>query len=434
MKRVLIALFVLSLFVFVSSGVFAVVTPVCTIVDKNSCNDNNEVLKLSDLTNAHGELPTEINYNYALCCDFAGSKECKETNKIISLSSSTNAHAEVPDATSPQYLTDVCYGDLECISTTACDTTYPIEMFSLSETPNAHIGPPSQYSTKICCTSITLVTSAFWSKNGFTRTSFVDVVPEQTQVYTVLKNADLFTNKDVTFKIYEKDTSSDDEIKVTNSKTDEFGSAKEIWTITQDDLDNGQDFFENINSLVFYFKVYDGNTLITTSSDMSISVLESDFCNDKFICENYGEDYCDTDPCAVAQASVPAQINCGDPLVSCFCEFDATQSKCLGTSEITTFDLATNTTSTGKCVIDSDPTSDTNGCGDGFITYSWTATWTGTGTAPSSCVNGQQTLQCPAQIQLPFFGGIHFIITALIISIIYTVMILKQKKKIGKRK
>ena len=168
---------------------------------------------------------------------------------------------------------------------------------------------------------------------------------------------------------------------------------------------------------------------MTTSSDMSISVLESSFCNDKFICENYGSDYCPTDPCAVAASSVPAQINCADPLVSCFCEFNTTQGACFGTSEITTFDLLTNTTSTGKCVIDSDPTSDTNGCGDGFITYSWTATWTGEGTAPESCQDGQQTLQCPAQIQLPFFGGIHFIITVLIISIIYAVMILRHRKK-----
>jgi hypothetical protein len=110
--------FGLILFIFLCSNVFAVgtfLTSTCEIVPRTSCGDDVKeyiVMGLSDLTDAHGELASQNNYDYVLCCGLPGSATCNEDNKIIGLSSSTNAHAEIlnnyPDSS------DVCFGDFVC--------------------------------------------------------------------------------------------------------------------------------------------------------------------------------------------------------------------------------------------------------------------------------------------------------------------------------
>lgn len=60
---------------------------------------------------------------------------------------------------------------------------------------------------------------------------------------------------------------------------------------------------------------------------------------------------------------------------------------------------------------------------DGFLTYSWTATWTGSGTRPSNCApTGSASIECPAQIPLPLFTPVNAIITVLTIIGIYALM------------
>jgi len=85
---------------------------------KSSClTGEYKVMGLSDFTNAHGQVwNAALEYSYSLCCDFEGTRDCDGTNKIIGLSDITNAHAQIPSLTN--YETDVCYGDLECRSTT----------------------------------------------------------------------------------------------------------------------------------------------------------------------------------------------------------------------------------------------------------------------------------------------------------------------------
>jgi len=80
-------------------------------------------------------------------------------------------------------------------------------------------------------------------------------------------------------------------------------------------------------------------------------------------------------------------------------------------------------------------------CDDGFLTFSWTVEWVwdeGCDLAcqqenqnvTSGCVNGQSTVECPAQIPLPFFNIYSFISTLIIIALIYAVMIALKKKKL----
>ncbi len=109
MKRGLIGrgAFILILFIFLSSGVFAAppASGTCSIVPRADCVDAGAgvegfhiVMSLSSSTNAHGEFPDLGSYPYVLCCNFGtGDKVCKDVaNKIIGLSSDTNAHAQQP--------------------------------------------------------------------------------------------------------------------------------------------------------------------------------------------------------------------------------------------------------------------------------------------------------------------------------------------------
>ena len=153
MKRGL-NLLIITTFLF-SLGLISSLGESCYITDRASCTET-VVMGISSLGNAHGELASEGNYNYVLCCTFAGSLTCDGSNKIIGLSSTTNAHAETP--TEATYSNDVCYSDLNCISTSFfCGSQqvpdYPLSIFSLSDYTNAHIGEINDYSINICCTS-----------------------------------------------------------------------------------------------------------------------------------------------------------------------------------------------------------------------------------------------------------------------------------------
>ena len=106
------------------------------------------------------------------------------------------------------------------------------------------------------------------------------------------------------------------------------------------------------------------------------------------------------------------------------CDFDASQ--CTGGPGVSKI---------GQCIY-TEQTSDT--CeDDGFLTFSWTATWTWDPSNPghqdpnnrqAKCINGQKTVECPAQIPLPFFGFYNMIVALMLISLIYWILALRKKK------
>jgi hypothetical protein len=174
MKRGVMSKGILTLivFTFLLSGVFAALpdTGKCIINTRAECTGSSYhiVMGLSGLTNAHGEVAPG-SYNDVLCCAFPGSSTCSGSNTIIKLSSSSNAHAEAPDQNN--YLTRVCYSDLQCIGTsgTSCPANHPLEVLSLTSATNAHIGAFADYPVKICCSSsmalrsACLITAAQWT-------------------------------------------------------------------------------------------------------------------------------------------------------------------------------------------------------------------------------------------------------------------------------
>ncbi|MDD5699825.1 MAG: hypothetical protein PHH00_01370 [Candidatus Nanoarchaeia archaeon] len=93
-----------------------------------------------------------------------------------------------------------------------------------------------------------------------------------------------------------------------------------------------------------------------------------------------------------------------------------------------------NSSSFGKCTYSYISSGDN--CDDGFLTYSWTSTWKGTGAQPPACTSGSATIECPAQIPLPLFTPANTIVTVLAIITIYLAMALVKKghKKVHRKK
>ena len=348
----------------------------CWITTRASCSDT-VVMGLSALTNAHGELFNQNNYNYVLCCDFIdATTTCDGTNRVLKLSDVTNAHAQIPDivgiAEAIIYDYDVCYSNLECASNSgSCQTGYEIPMLSLSSNSNAHIGEFDNYSIKICCTTgepvcvpdctgrecgmdpvcgtlncgtcvspetcdvnglcISQEPYAYWASanNPTTAITEINVIPGTTQVSLVLRNTGLSNGTEVNFEIIEDDLlTGDEEIRVGANAIKGFvnnqGDAIEKWTITQEDLNKALGIFGlgDLDNFVFMVNEQFSNDLSITISDET--------CVGINYCVNYLEqDTCEEDICIVADDSVNLnnpEITCGDGYI-CECWWNSSETE-----------------------------------------------------------------------------------------------------------
>lgn len=87
---------------------------------------------------------------------------------------------------------------------------------------------------------------------------------------------------------------------------------------------------------------------------------------------------------------------------------------------------------TGSCVYSQ--TEDSNGCDDGFLEYNLSYIWRPDprcpGQMPSGkCESGPKSIECPAEIPIPFFDWVTWVISAIVIGVIYTGIYLFNKKK-----
>lgn len=446
----------------------------CSIVERASCS-NYIVMGLSSNANAHGELASQGTYSHVLCCDFGiGDTTCMGNNKIIGLSSETNAHAEIPENSNYGGAYDVCYAGLNCVSGAICPGDYPIEMLSLSEDINAHIGEFADYPIKICCKIDETFSSAYWADETGP-TSDIIVEAGTTKVFLVLFNSGLDSGTEISFEIYEDDDLMDDEIKTITGIVDSEGNIEVEWIITQEDLEKGTKngvFTEDYNDMVFYFKVNE-----KTSNDLGITVREISDCIDKGICMDYKtKEACEEDSCAIASENIKINnlgVICGEEVynsltqcyenTTCFCSWNDVEG--CGPNykiEVSRCDVGGPSTplTIGSCSYTEDTTDD---CEDGFLSYSWIGNWTWGNTIYADpgnedylenpvgewhydpkdgvgvrmyekCVKGETMIPCPAQIQLPFFGVYSLVIAVAIIVLVYILISKKKKRKSKKKK
>ncbi len=442
---------------------------------------NNIVMGLFNFTNAHAQLWDSATYDYVLCCDFNRLHDCNGANKIIALSDTTNAHAEIPDAGSPQYTGyDVCYGDFDCRSTTGNCNILEIEIFSLSDTTNAHIGMFNDYSQKICCAGICNIgyeyvngnceatVVVYWANINNVYINNILVNVGQTSVLMIIANSALPQGTTVNFDIYEYDGIFSGYIRTITGVVDSNGNAEALWTITQTDLDIAFSSLGEGSELEnFYFKVNGA-----TSGDLNLTIVQ---CIGVSLCMNYQtQEECEIDACSVADISVRGNgfpdLVCGQKTLNndlcevwsdCECTWD--QNSCIPhkidyIEPNCPLGVEGNISLIGSCFF-SEITDDD--CDDGFLTYSWSGIWSwdinnifssnisgdgyvedpiGSGAwhydpdrTFQNCVGGSNSLVCPAQIQLPFFGVYGLIITIILIILIYVTLNFKKKKNTRKK-
>lgn len=446
----------------------------CYIDTKTKCLSNGDyiVMGLSGQTNAHGEFPDAGTYNYVLCCNFGdGDTTCNDpinpTNKIISLSSETNAHAEIPEEDT--YPIDVCYDGLECVNVASCNEDYPLEILSLSDDTNAHIGEYGDYGSpgsNICC------------KGSECEDMECDPEIMMCSEYTTEEEC----NCDYDHCNVAENSEPCEEGDVCICEWD--GGAGCILVIDEYQPPScGNDFIDSELG-----ETCDGTNfgLITgcldlgyTGGDLScyptghakectLDVSECEggitggICGDEIIQSPNDEEVYENCDCGEDEICDSEELNnkgCIDFGLSgegLTCHLPEEPNNC--TFDTTGCELGEggHPSKIGKCSYNENTEDD---CEDKFLTYSWTATWEwaseneGQPTpceedyvldgglcyydpngAREKCVDGSNTVPCPAQIQLPFFGKYSVVMIIGLIVLIYVFLNYKENKKSSKRK
>ena len=409
MKKELIMIFGLF-FILVSLGFASAQS--CYVTTYNSCIGNNHyvAMRLSADTNAHGEVSTGA-YTSVVCCDFgSGGTSCTGNNAILRLSATGNAHAEAPELVTNYYTQFACYdGLVHCRDTTSNCGANETEVVYLSNYTNAHLSA-SGYSTKICCEVVPpaddcVLTSATWNESE---------VVEGTPVNMILTGDEFCSGANINFSIYEWDGT------YWHSSTGVFPSA--TWTAER--FGGAGDY----NERIYYFT----GTVIgageSTATSGNLTVLPNIDCGLYPFCESYdSESLCNADPC----------ISASDPNL-CACEWNATSSVCEDVCPVTDPDTGQGI---GVCVTPNYEIITDCEEGLGYLTYNWTSTWTWdedcdaqcritNADKEAACRSGSKTIECPAQILLPFFGIYSMIISVLAIAMIYVVLGILKKRKI----
>ena len=393
-------------------------------------------------SNAHVQYPNTIeDYQYALCCNYAGDNTCEAdaSNRIIRISSETNTHAEIPDRNPNIYGYNACfYGagyDLNCGSINSdptkeklgCETlgtTYnPI--LSLSADTNTHVGFSGFYKDApgakiICCNVQTTVPSceldsALW---GITQ-----VTEGQDVTLSLISNG--ACTDSVKFEISLVGGNVVNTIPNIVFNGQEARTIwKTIWTGTgtadikykfKASLTNNANMYKDSGELVVK-KPDEPHFIPSTCSDINSDNYDnadlSTTCN-RF---NRGLPQEDTNPdpiieCLVKPVCVWENNECVSQNVY-VPPYSAEHENCVG------YELppcSWRDITTESCGGDS---------GLAYITIKYEII---SGTE-EECTLSDQTIPCPQIGYLPFFGFYQMIISLIVIMIIHAFLILKKKR------
>ncbi|NQV08706.1 hypothetical protein HQ529_02535 [Candidatus Woesearchaeota archaeon] len=426
-------------------------------IQPNEClpDKTNKIVGLSSETNAHAEIPVAIT----------------DDSRYPSLEYGVNevCYGTLNCETKHEYLDGACSGGKEI-------------MLSLSDYGNAHIGLLDTYSLKICCEAdfqggtfcgdrsvqndppndndleeecdfsdyCIMVGdekctcwagyeseyddiedlwyckaieggTIYWSEDyiGMLQLPEKNIIVGETTIYLIKSDIDPdLDGTQVEFEIYEDDWFGDDNIRTgSNALSATFVNGKAIanWTISIEDIENSKPTIIEGDLFEFYFEV-DGDT----SAILDINITAMPSCDTKLRCMDYNEAQCGLDACQIASDSLES-IDCDDPDINCYCEFDQTNNACAP---------AWGIPGVGTCSYEE--ITDDN-CDDMFLTYSWISTWTDLedldGVGEALCgEGGSSTIPCPAQIQLSFFNYYNAIVIIVLIALIYFLIGLNKKK------
>ncbi|MEM3141527.1 MAG: hypothetical protein QXX55_01935 [Candidatus Pacearchaeota archaeon] len=395
-----------------------------------TCTENHYfiLMNFSDITNAHASVSPSSGYNNVLCCNFnpgALQSSCASSDIIVKLSSDSNAHAERP--TFNNYSKSVCYAKIKNIIFSNRNTQPgPREVLILkaSSAGNAHLASPSDnlYQWKAIGTldetTLCELTSAKWNPAG--------VVYNGTDVnMTVTGSSDCSMNGriNISFEVRR------------GTQRQYFTTG--IWPLGSQDINVTWRNIQPPSDTNYSFTAWvTENPAERVTSPANLKIITStggggvpSWCTERGInwCSNYANPVdCGRDPCRVAENTVENYYGLG----STFCDQAGRNCECYWANS--RCDARWNNFGVnpqGMCQYNQNTQDD---CSDGFLSFSWTATWIGSGPAPEYCQGGsQRTIACPAQIALPFFNIYNLIAVILIIALIYWIINSKGKKNKG---
>ncbi len=275
---------------------------------------------------------------------------------------------------------------------------------------------------------------AYWSStSGGAEIPNYEVALGETILYMNIANSGL-SDGTTTFQVYEDDSLFDDSIRTTSGGNAVIGNvsggvATAVITLHQSDWDIGDDGGSDSDYQNYYFTV---GSITSPNLNVTISGAQIEECLITSFCSDYvTQPNCEQDVCNVGNASVPSAIDCSAENVSCGCWWDTTASSC--SPKYTIID---GEGSEEICNINQDIADD---CADGFLSFGWLGTWLGPSQNPleeAKCEDGGvDTIACPAQIQLPFFGVYNIIVIIALALIAYLILSRsKAKKKVAAKR
>jgi len=467
-KSLVIAVFLLVILLNFISADTCAVKPIGECVDNwVKIGDWEIVFEMSDDGNAHVQIPNTIkDYDYAFCCDYSGSNACDSdiaTNRIIRAYNSgtsppINSHAEIPDRVPNIYGWNFCYSGLDCSSVNA-GLDCPIgknRVLSLSADTNAHVGIPDYYSTTptgkiICCDVLTVNPLCVLENAKWTNSQGVEIteIREGEEVTLSLTGSAACNGKLANFDIYEDDAPSTIVKSIPGIDYNGYSfntSWKTVWEKDTGWLDNPDpeykfkgviDSLEKISPDLKVLKGVCGDGFKQSweecddgytddwdgcSSDCK---LEDDYV--LTICEDVNNlDNSDDSAKQVACEAMPEQGTRldGGCEISLACSW--TNNKCVTVDNevLNPDDFLCAGIEISGCIWIPSP----DGICDidvDFITITYTPEVSPdcSGESPYT-----QTVPCQQRSKLPFFGFYQMIISLISIMIIYSFLILKNKK------
>ena len=269
------------------------------------------------------------------------------------------------------------------------------------------------------------LTSAIWTNFNTTSGNIVGLIVDGVNC----------SGKTVSFKVFEYDAVGTDVPAQTHPVNVVFSSNRATGSWTTEWMDDG---YGQGDPEYYFIASVTGSTNKSsgTASDQLLSVSQANAlqCATVARCGDYTNlEDCTLDQCNVVQNSVPSGVNCGTVDTICHCSWDSVASTCNANVD----------GPAGLCTITQN--SEDN-CDDGFLTFSWTAVWTfATGKnatddvngLQAKCVDGSKTIECPAQIALPFVSTYSIISVLVVIALVYWALSMRKLKRVkssGKKK
>lgn len=263
--------------------------------------------------------------------------------------------------------------------------------------------------------------TAFWSANGLTPSTKINVVLDETTVYMIINNIAVSSGESVSFTIKENDLLGLDNIVGTDDKVVSNGKVVGEWIVEEEDLEKVNKFFFtaesgdwSLNSKGYDYGVVEINDSIFIDSEESI-------CADYLILEE-----CEADNESVGDNSLPSdeEYSTGCWLTyTGSCGWDNTTNTCAQfTTSKERADNSENCTEVEEktCSYPNEEKIGDCSAGEQFFIVKYNSLDVGCDPWET------QPIPCPAQLRLDFFGFYGLIMSISLISLIYFFLIKKE--------